>query len=368
MDAYREIEARQSDFFNFMDSELDKIDSFYKEKEEEATERLRILRIQLHVLRDQRLDEIVKSRSHENGHSGGIFDGIDENNRGNKHSWVAAVDHAFNAAINGRVGKNTVALGKMTTPERLRARDDTRDYVRRATDAHVPYRSAKRKLKIAVQEFYRALELLKSYALLNRIAFRKLSKKYDKNLNARPTGRYMSEKVNKAWFVESDVLDGHISAVEDLYARYFEGGNRKLAAGKLKKRSEQKGIPRRCLVPKWTIPRCWTSVWRSRNCARRSDPTRQTFTCYGNSDKLFAAGMEYNQRRRCRMLLILLQIYAGYLFMLLLALFFCLACQFWTKSKVNYVFIFEFDTRHYLDWRQLCEVSFCFPRIELRYF
>jgi hypothetical protein len=42
--------------------------------------------------------------------------------------------------------------------------------------------------------------------------------------------------------------------------------------------------------------------------------------------------------------------------MLLLMLFFCLACQIWTRAKVNYVFIFEFDPRENLDWRQLLEV------------
>jgi xenotropic and polytropic retrovirus receptor 1 len=237
MDGYREIESRQSEFFGFLDSELDKIESFYRLKEDEATERLYILRDQLHILRDKRLDEIVKSRP-GNGQSGDVP--ADQRNGANRTSWLAAVDHAFDATFNGRVGKKTQAMATMTTPDRLRARDDHRDYVRRATDAHIPYRSAKRKLKLAIQEFYRALELLKSYALLNRIAFRKLTKKYDKNLNVRPKGRYMSEKVNKAWFVESDVLDGHINAVEDLYARYFEGGNHKLAAGKLKKHIQKK--------------------------------------------------------------------------------------------------------------------------------
>lgn len=29
----------------------------------------------------------------------------------------------------------------------------------------------------------------------------------------------------------------------------------------------------------------------------------------------------------------------------------------WHESKINYVFVFEYDTRHHLDWRQLAEVS-----------
>lgn len=28
----------------------------------------------------------------------------------------------------------------------------------------------------------------------------------------------------------------------------------------------------------------------------------------------------------------------------------------WTRAKINYVFVFEYDTRHALDWRQLTEV------------
>ncbi len=49
--------------------------------------------------------------------------------------------------------------------------------------------------------------------------------------------------------------------------------------------------------------------------------------------------------------------YGGYFLVLLLMLLFCFDCKLWNLNKVNYVFIFEFDTRHHLDWRQLAEVS-----------
>jgi hypothetical protein len=56
----------------------------------------------------------------------------------------------------------------------------------------------------------------------------------------------------------------------------------------------------------------------------------------------------------------LLQLYAGYFLGLLLFLSFVLACRLWTRAKVNYVFIFEYDTRHVLDWRQLAELPCLF--------
>ena len=374
LEAYREIDFRQADFFQFLDKQLEKIEEFYRTKEDEATERLRVLREQLHILRNRRLEEIAIAQQKENeahdasnGALSQVADGLpflgrrsgdqkgggqtngDATNepdvRASQHRWqsvTAQVDHALDKVRTGHVGKTSKAMGELGTPSSLRLDPDTsRDYVRRHTKETVPYRVAKHKLKTALAEYYRGLELLKSYVLLNRTAFRKINKKFDKTVNARPTMRFMTEKIDKAHFVNSDMIETHIQAVEDLYARYFERGSRKLAVsrlrGKLVKGADHTGSVFRtgALLGLGTVLGIQGTVYGAL-MLWDPDPITRVHTSY------------------------LLQIYAGYFLMLLLVALFCLCARIFTLARVNYQFIFEFDNRHTLDWRQLCELPACF--------
>ena len=362
LEAYRDFDFRQADFFNFLDGELDKIERFYKQKEDEATDRLAVLRDQLHIMRDRRIDDIIQRQTdkinakmhkkHEDDH---LLNGGQDSSRGEEvqHSWVnsnvlkdtlmSPIDAAFEAINAGKYGKSTKNIAQLTTPSALRPRDhpdSRRDFARRPDLPEVPYKTAKRKLKIALQEYYRGLELLKAYALLNRTAFRKINKKYDKTVNARPTSRYMNEKVNQAWFVNSDVIEGHIRTVEDLYARYFEKGNHKVAVNKLRVKTARAGdytdntFRNGLLLAAGTIL-ALQGIIKANSIADLYDP----------SPSILAVDTSY-----------LLQIYAGYFIINFLMLLFCLACRVWHENKINYVFIFEYDTRHHLDWRQLAEI------------
>ena len=345
------VRTAEREFFGFLDSELDKIETFYKEKEDQATERLAALRAQLHEMRNRRTAEIAEVRrkremggnggGRKNGGGGGGGDGGDGDEvggRGKKDGgkdWMGPIKDRFL-----KPGPNSKALqGMVRTPVmagQTATMDEGRDYVRRAPGDNIPYRTAKRKLKLAMQEFYRGLELLKSYALLNRTAFRKLNKKYDKAVHARPPYRYMNEKVNKSWFVNSDILDGHIRTVEDLYARYFEKGNHKIAAGKLRNLQKRSGDSS-------------DSAFRSGLMIGIGAVFAIQGLIYG-SEFLFDPDSDFAEQTSY-----LLQLYGGYFLALLLFVLFTLDCRMWTKNKVNYPFIFEFDARNVLDWKQLAE-------------
>lgn len=341
-----EVHERERDFFLFLDRELDKVETFYQQKEDQAGKRLGLLRQQLHEMRNRRIEEIAEIRKRKeqtrgNGKGNGNGNGDGTSSHENSHAGKD-YNRRWVDPIKGKIfkpGPNSKALQKMARTPVMAGMEpaDRRDYIRRPEDQEVPYRTAKRKLKLALQEFYRGLELLKAYALLNRTAFRKLNKKYDKAINARPPYRYMNEKVNKAWFVNSDVLDGHINTVEDLYARYFERGNHRIAAGKLrslsKRPADQSSTTFRSglLVGTGLVFAIQGLVYGSEQLFHPEDPVMRQQTGY------------------------LLQIYGGYFLMLYIFILFCLDCRIWTQNKVNYPFIFEFDPRNHLDWRQLAE-------------
>ncbi|KAI0427326.1 EXS family-domain-containing protein [Xylaria sp. FL1042] len=325
------VRQREKEFFDFLDGELDKVETFYRQKEVQAEARLTALREQLHEMRNRRTQEIAELRQRKKNRVEGADEPMESSGLNGHLKWIDPIKSKI-----FKPGDNSKALARMpqTPVVGAMAGDAKRDYIRRPQDHEVSYRTAKRKLKLALQEFYRGLELLKSYALLNRTAFRKLNKKYDKAVNARPPYRYMNEKVNKAWFVNSEVIDGYIKAVEDLYARYFEKGNHKVAAGKLRRMNRRPSDE--SSIAFWNgLSIGIGSVFTIQGLVYGGqllfdpDPTIQLQTAY------------------------LFQIYGGYFLILLLFSLFCIDCYLWTANKINYPFIFEFDTRHHLDWRQL---------------
>jgi len=309
------------EFIEWLDGELLKIELFYKEKEEQAVERFLLLQDQLYQLREHK--EKLKSKTDNHAHSEellhiGMDDAKTKLQKINKYELPSLPKLKF--------GKK-----KIKADDDADSKDQThnqRDYELRKKKQAVPYYVARRQIKVAVQEYYRGLELLKSYRMLNRTGFRKLTKKFDKKTKSEISTWYM-EKVNSSYFCTSDVLDNMIPKVEELFSLYFENGNRKVAVEKLRSNLKEDEY--------------YTSMFTSG-------------ILFGLSIPLLAYALYLGLHKTITKELLegkfLLQIWAGFFLMLLMASLFAINCYIWTKYKINYRFIFEFNPKSALDYRQ----------------
>ena len=240
MEAYREFDACQDEFFRFLEEELKKVEEFYKEKEDDANQRMETLQDQLEVMKSRHSEKLAEQRRKKRGRSDAFFSAA---NVSDHPAALPSEPHAqpdrWSNDITRKLGLGHARLFRRKKhsgpPHSI---EDGKDGRNRQIDGRlvneVPYKEAKGRLKHALQDFYRNLEMLKSYAMLNRTAFRKINKKYDKALNTRQTGKFMAEKVDQAWFVQSNVLESHLNDVEYLYARHFAKGSHKIAVKKLR--------------------------------------------------------------------------------------------------------------------------------------
>lgn len=356
---FAEADTRKKQFDAFLHQQLEKIETFYAAKEGEGVARLGALRSQLHLLRDQRHDLQVadatkRSQAHQNFHDHNLeaANGLEPHLPAHKRG-LDALSRPFKTAKSAQQSKENRKPDPLATPEFYRKRHP-QDYVPQQIPPDVKYSHAKRRLKRALRDYYRSLELLKSYVLLNRTSFRKINKKYDKAIHASPRMEFVLKYVEKAHFVQSDELDNLMTATEDLYSRYFEGGNRKVAVGKLKKRVKTAGSFNE-IVFRNGIFLSAAVVLGVQGLVNAADRLLNDSSSVTRQNTSYLLQVSIGRWTEETLETYLVQLYAGYFLMLLLMLLFCLDCRIFDRRRINYVLVFEFD-RDYLDWRQLSEV------------
>jgi len=118
-----------------------------------------------------------------------------------------------------------------------------------------------------------------------------------------------------------------------MYARYFERNNRKNAVERLRSRDK----------PNEHVPAVFNVGF-----------------LLGLSVPFLIEGIVISQERSTSQsipqTIFLLQVWGGIALVLLFLLLFGVNCWVWHNTKINYTFIFEFDTKHHLDYRQYLEV------------
>ncbi|BBN18042.1 xenotropic and polytropic retrovirus receptor 1 [Marchantia polymorpha subsp. ruderalis] len=133
---------------------------------------------------------------------------------------INALQHATNEDVMHKV-KNTAK--------------DVMDQAEDVASFIAKIRQSERMLRDAFIEFYRGLGLLKSYSMLNTLAFTKILKKYDKVTERGAYSTYM-RTVDNSYFHTSDRVNSLIAWVESMFADHFANGDRHRARKSLRPR------------------------------------------------------------------------------------------------------------------------------------
>lgn len=202
--------AAEKEFTAWIEGELAKIEGFYKEREDEAVKRFRALEEQLVIMQEKAgrasyTDMIMETfRCRDSGVNG-------------SHSSLGKQEsETSGAAVIGY--ENLYELFR--TPGEEGRMDYQRSNKYRKPINKPIDKAVRRSLKYACFEYYRRLEALRSYVVVNKEGFRKILKKFDKASGSGLQGRYMNTRVAKSYFGGTEnKMDALLNATEILVAK-----------------------------------------------------------------------------------------------------------------------------------------------------
>lgn len=369
------LTPQEVSFFTMLDAQLDKVESFYIAREKEMLDRSYMLQIQLNELNDHRklfhetntqvswLSSIVTSTKNKFGLR--HFMGKSPTPRkpltpkvsnGNFEISLGPSFLPYQGTRNASPGDcesagSTSALPRLPTIRKFGKRlkdpeqdDDSGEDVDSVKDAKKKYLaplsadpdsylSAKRKLKKAVLEHYRGLEVLHNYRVLNITGFRKALKKFEKVTKISVQEQYMTGKVDKCTFASDTAVRQMMTQMEDLYASAFARGDKKMANKRLRTggstRTHHFSTFRAGVYLGLGIPALFQGL------VRVFEPEVQQAVPYWDS---------------------LLFVYGVILVPVLFSLLVGINLLVWAESRINYSFIFELDVLTQLDHRKYFEI------------
>jgi len=228
-----------------------------------------------------------------------------------------------------------------------------RDYTPKKQHFGVPYLYAKKQLKAALLEHYRALSILRSYRTMNRTAFRKITKKYDKAMHTNIMEPFMERINTSSYFLTSDLVDKIINQVDELYIAFFdpESKDRKQSLEKLKT------IAYTFNSTDLKQPLYYTEFFSSGLFIGFGIPLF-VLALYTALHKTITGELPEGR--------FLLQVWGGFLLLTFAFLLFGINMAVFDKFRINYKFIFEFDIASALNYKQFWLLpSFAFAFLSL---
>ncbi|KAG0252375.1 hypothetical protein BG011_007016 [Mortierella polycephala] len=357
-------------FFDFLDTQLETVNNFYQDKELEAVTKLRVIRQQLYVANEwkRRYDERMAKVEAEHGwyvsewsrmRKG--FDNLirtdvsgteDVTIAPSKRSFqepeqgTSNVSNSANTAIGAQPGlryrdiyglTNNIPESKQGTEESalqeelvLQEQENRRQ--------HLNHKVARTRIKAALYEFYRSLEMIKNYKVLNHTGFSKILKKFDKTAGWKGSKPYINSKLKPSYFMNSTIVQDLIAETENVFIDSFEKGHRRRGMAKLripdsKNQTHHLATTRIGLYMGLAVP----LLVQALQAALSSDTAIEI--PYWDS---------------------LLFVYGGLFLTILFTCLFGINMYTWSKSRINYKFIFEFDPRDNLDFQEYFELPIFF--------
>ncbi|KAF9482763.1 SPX-domain-containing protein [Pholiota conissans] len=267
-----QLSPHEVSFFTLLDAQLDKVESFYLAREKEMLARGRTLQLQLDELSDHR-KLFLEAHTQEPWSVAilatirnmvGLYPPLKipkkwhiinktdtkisaESNLLQAKSNDAVVEAAQSTSTSAlRFLPTMRSIGKRKDSEQMNLGDNTHedevlgdDDDPRVTNLSMSadpdsYLYAKRRLKKAVIEHYRGLEMLHNYRVLNITGFRKALKKFEKVTKIPVQHQYMTEKVDKSAFASDKAVHHMMTQMEDMYAKAFVRGDKKKALKRLR--------------------------------------------------------------------------------------------------------------------------------------
>ncbi|QRW04806.1 xenotropic and polytropic retrovirus receptor 1 [Ceratobasidium sp. AG-Ba] len=299
-------------FFTAVDQELDKVDKFYSEREQDAKLKVATLKEQFNELRGHKP---ISDDAHQEGLWPGFLNLLDQ-------IHVPLVT----ANTNNKSPDTSIKTGTPQANHGMHAGPSL---------IHDPdaYQRAKKRLKKAVLEFYRGLELLQNYRILNVTGFRKALKKFEKTTKIPSQAIYMKERVETRSFASGETCDQLLKDIERIYARRFEKGDEKKARARLRATSRQ---------------------------TTHHFSTFRSGMLLGFAAPALAMGIYYayqeERREQIPEWAALLQVYAALSIPVLFSLLIGLNVVAWARARINFIFIFELDARTVIDPREYIEL------------
>ncbi|KAG0033282.1 hypothetical protein BGZ81_008867 [Podila clonocystis] len=349
-------------FFDFLDDQLEKVDTFYKEKELEAVTKLKVIKQQLYVANEwKRRYDVRKAKA-------------DAESRWYEAEWSRMRNGIGNLMRADTTLTEDVVIGPLDSGSahagahprsqacgfsksagqgsadglrhRRNAKPDVDPAVRQEQmiqedeedrRQYLHHKVARTRIKTVLSEFYRSLEMLKNYKALNSTGFAKIMKKFDKTAGWKASKAFELSKLRSRYFMNSTVLKDLIVETEDLYINAFEKGHRRRGMAKLRIPDSKKSYHNTAVR---------VGIYLGLALPLMVQGLQSAFS------KETQADIPYWQS--------LLLVYAGLFLTILFGCLFGINMKVWYKNKINYKFIFEFDPRDNLDYHEFFEIPVFF--------